>query len=232
MRVFAGPLLATASGDWQFVIPFAIMLATSVAASLATAQTVPLTATKTRVTYEVRPSGAIVLTQEERGPFSRNSDGDEATQLKRIRNGQPVPGSSLINRHKEAKSYIINDAQRQYTVKPWSGNPAATTEANAQSPPPVTRTIAGIKCVAVSMRDDKTGRVVGKNWISPEYGIAVRSERDVVDPQTGQLIGLVVEELADIQLGVAPEPMVFTIPAGYTETGPQHFPLRRTSHGF
>jgi hypothetical protein len=62
MRVFAGPLLATASGDWQFIMPSAIMLATSVVASLATAQTIPLTATKTRVTYEVRPSGAIVLT--------------------------------------------------------------------------------------------------------------------------------------------------------------------------
>ena len=219
MRVFAGPLLATVSVYWQFITPFACMLATSVAASLATAQTIPLTATKTRVTYQVRSSGAIVLTQEERGTFSRNSDGDEATHLQRIRNGQPVPSSSLVNHRKEAKSYLINDAQRQYTVTPWSGNPATTGEANAQSAPPVTRTIAGIKCVAVSMRDDKTGRVLGKNWISPEYGIAVRSERDVLSLQAGQLIGLVVEEIADVQLGVAPEPMVFTIPAGYTEVG-------------
>ena len=116
-------------------------------------------------------------------------------------------------------SYLIDDARQQYRVVPWSESLALlTNEARRQSTAAVTRTIDGIKCVAVPVRED-TGKIVGKDWVSPEYRIKVRSEMDVLSPQTGAVIGLVVEELTEIHIGAAPDPSEFTIPSGYKLLG-------------
>lgn len=72
--------------------------------------------------------------------------------------------------------------------------------------------------MAVPVRDD-TGKIVGKDWVSPEFGMTVRSEMDVLSPQTGAVIGLVVEELTKIRSGVAPDSGEFTIPAEYKQVG-------------
>jgi hypothetical protein len=134
-----------------------------------------------------------------------------------VKNGQFAPGTSQINRRKEGKSYIIDDERQQYSVTLWAGNLAVAAEGKSPSTPAVTRTIGGIKCVAVPLRDGKTGQTIGKGWISLEYGITVRSEADALNSQTGQPVGLVVEELSDIQVGVAPDPSAFDIPSEYKE---------------
>jgi hypothetical protein len=197
MRRFVVPLLATA-----LAFPQAAPTLTAVTA---------LTATKTRVTYAIIPGGGFTLKLEERGTFSRNSAGDEATHLKVIRDGQATPGSSEIRQRKEGLSHVIDDARQQYRVLPWPESKALTNEAERQSTPAVTRTIDGIKCVAVPVRDN-TRKIVGTDWVSPDHGITVRSEMDVLSPQTGALIGLVVEELAEIHIGAAPDPGAFAIP--------------------
>ena len=71
--------------------------------------------------------------------------------------------------------------------------------------------------VAVAVQDG-TGKVIGKNWVSPDHRITVRSEMDVMNPQTGAATGLVVEELADIHIGVEPDPGEFSIPPAYKQT--------------
>lgn len=109
-----------------------------------------------------------MLKLEERGTFSRNSAGDEATHLKVIRDGQATSGSSVIGQRKEGLSYVIDDARQQYRVVPWPESKAVTNEAERQSTPAVTRTIDGIKCVAVPVRDN-TGKIVGKDWVSPDH---------------------------------------------------------------
>jgi hypothetical protein len=122
----------------------------------------------------------------------------------------------VITQRREGFSYVIDDARQRYRVVIWPESQAFPTEAERQSTPAVTRTIDGIKCVAVPVRDD-TGKIVGKDWVSPEYLITVRSEMDVLSPQTGAVIGLVVEELTEIRIGVAPDSGEFTIPAGYKQ---------------
>jgi hypothetical protein len=82
----------------------------------------------------------------------------------------------------------------------------------------VTRTIEGLKCVAVPVQNSE-GRSVGTDWVSREYDITIRSERDILSPQTGLVTGLVVEELTDIRLGVEPSTEDFTMPAGYKQVG-------------
>ena len=47
----------------------------------------------------------------------------------------------------------------------------------------------------------------------------MRSETDVLSPQSGAVIGLVVEELAEIHIGAAPDPGAFAIPGGYKRVG-------------
>jgi hypothetical protein len=217
MRRF-GPLLATVSAFLQPVTPFTTVMATDIAAAQTSAQTVPLTATKTRVTYSIGPAGGYTLKLEERGAFSRNSGGDEAAHLKVIRDGQLAPGSSVINQRREKISYVIDDARRQYRVVPWPGSPALTNEAGRQATTAVTRTIDGVKCVSVPVRDS-TGKILGKDWVSPDYGITVRSEIDELSPQTGAVIGLMVEELTEIQIGATPDPAAFIVPPGYKEVG-------------
>jgi hypothetical protein len=214
MRRF-GPLLATVSAFLQPVTPFTTVMTTAIAAQTS-AQIVQLTATKTRVTYSIGPAGGYTLKLEERGAFSRNSGGDEATHLKVIRDGQLASGSSVINQRKERISYVIDDARQQYRLVPWSGSPALTNEAERQSTPAATRTIDGVKCVSVPVRDS-TGKIVGKGWVSPDYGITVRSEIDELSSQTGAVIGLMVEELTEIQIGATPDPAAFIIPPGYKE---------------
>jgi hypothetical protein len=217
MRVRAVPLLATVCAFSQSISPLIFTLACGLATILASAQTVPLTATVTRITYTISADGGITLSREERGSFFRNSDGDEATHVQVMKNGQFASGTSRINRRKEGKSYIIDDERQQYSVTLWAGNLAVAAEGKSPSTPAVTRTIGGIKCVGVPLRDGKTGETIGKGWISLEYGITVRSEADVINSQTGQPVGLVVEELSDIQVGVAPDPSAFDIPSGYKE---------------
>ena len=153
---------------------------------------------------------------EERGTFSRNSAGDEVTHLKVIRDGHATVGTSLINKRREGMSYVIDDARQQYRIVPWPESPAATSKVEREPGPVVTRTIGGLKCVAVAVRDS-TGKVVGKDWVSPDYSITVRSERDLLNQETGAVIGLVVEELSDIHVGVTPDPSAFAIPPGYSE---------------
>lgn len=197
MRGFAGLLLAAVSAYPQAAPP-------------------SLTATKTRDTYAIGPAGGITLRLAERGTFSRNSAGDEATHLKVIRDDQATSESSVISLRKEGRSYVIDDARQQYRVVPWPESPALTNEAERKSTPAATGTIDGIKCVAVPVRDG-TGKVISKNWVSPDYGITVRSEMDVLNPQTGAAIGLVVEELTEIHIGASPDPGEFTIPPGYKQ---------------
>jgi hypothetical protein len=182
MRPFVVPLLATALAFPQAAPPLTAVTATGEAAQ-AGPQTPPLTATKTRVTYAIGPGGGFTLKLEERGTFSRNSAGDVATHLKVIRDGQATPGSSVIGQRKEGLNYLIDDARQQYRVMPWPESKVLTNEAERQSTPAVTRTIDGIKCVAVPVRDN-TGKIVGKDWVSRDHGIAVRSEMDVLSPQT------------------------------------------------
>lgn len=219
MRVRAVPLLATVSASSQSVSPCSFALASALAINLVSAQTIPLTATITRITYTISTSGGITLTlsREESGTFSRDAEGDEASHMQVMKNGEFLPGTSLINRRTEGKSYIINDARRQYRVTPWTGGLSAAAELKSRSTAAVTRTIGGIKCVAAPLRDGKTGQTIGKGWISPQYGITVRSETDLLNQQTGQVVGLVVEELSDIQIGVVLDPRAFAIPAGYKE---------------
>ena len=201
---FAGLLFATVSAFPQ-PVPRPATAAAARGPTQASGPVVPLTATKTRVTYSIGPAGGVRLKLEERGTFARNSVGDEATHLKVIRGGKAALGSSVISQRKEAMSYVIDDARRQYRVVPWT--PPLTNEADRQSTPPtsetptVTRTIDNIKCVAVSAQDS-AGKVIGKNWVSLDHGIRVRSEMDVLNPQTGAAIGLVVEELTAIHIGV------------------------------
>ena len=126
-----------------------------------------------------------------------------------------LPGRA---QRKEGLSYVIDDARQQYRVVPWPESKAVTNEAERQSTPAVTRTIDGIKCVAVPVRDN-TGKISGKDWVSPDHGITVRSEMDVLSPQTGAVIGLVVEKLAEIHIGAAPDPGAFAIPGGYKRVG-------------
>ena len=219
MRRFAVPLLATVSAFPQAVSPVSSGTATGIAAAQPSGQATPLTATRNRVTYSIGPGEGITLKLEERGTFARNSVGDEAAHLKVIRDGHAAPGSSVISQRKEGFSYLIDDARQQYRVVPWSESLAVlTNEARRQSTPAVTRTIDGINCVAVPVQED-TGKIVGKAWVSPEYRIKVRSEMDVLSPQTGAVIGLVVEELTEIHIGAAPDPSEFTIPAGYKLLG-------------
>jgi hypothetical protein len=217
MRMVADPMMVAVLGCCQAAIILALIAPSSGFAAGLGVQTTAVSASETRVTYTIRASGAILLTQEERGTFFRSADGDEAIRLSTLRNGQPTSSTRLIHRQKEGKSYFINDALRQYRVSPWSGVPALTGEGDPQSTPAVTRTIAGIKCVAAPLRDGATGQSIGKVWISPEYGVAIRSETDLIDRKTGQAIGLIVEELSDIQTGTAPDLSVFAIPAGYRD---------------
>ena len=60
---------------------------------------------------------------------------------------------------------------------------------------------------------------MGKDWVSLDYGITVRSEIDELSSQTGAVIGLMVEELTEIQIAAAPDPAAFIIPPGYKEVG-------------
>jgi hypothetical protein len=220
MRRFAVLVLAAVS-----VFPQAVPRLTMAAATNGPAQvnapTTPLTAKKTRVTYSIGSAGGFRIKVEERGTFARSSAGDEATHLKVIRDGQSAAGSSVISQRKEGVRYLIDDANRRYTLVPWI--PSPTNEADRESTlptpdtPTVTRTIGGIKCVAVPVQDS-AGKIIGKNWMSPDHGITVRSEMDVMNPQTGATIGLVVEELTDIHIGVEPDPGEFTIPPGYKQT--------------
>jgi hypothetical protein len=62
---------------------------------------------------------------------------------------------------------------------------------------------------------DSGGKVVGKDWISLDHGITVRSERDVLSRQTGSVTGLVVEELTEIRIGAEPDPGEFAIPTQF-----------------
>lgn len=199
MRGFAGLLLAAVSAYPQAAPP-------------------SLTATKTRDTYTVGPAGGITLRLEERGTFSRNSAGDEATHLKVIQDGQATSGSSVISLRKEGRSYVIDDARQQYRVVPWPESPVLTNEAERKSTQAVTRTIDGVKCLAMPARDS-AGKIVGKNWVSPDYAITVRSEMDVWSPQTDAIVGLVVEELTQIRIGATPDPGAFAIPPGYKQVG-------------
>jgi hypothetical protein len=109
MRLFAVLLLAAVS-----VFPQAVPRLTTASAingpGQANALTNPLTAKKTRVTYSIGSAGGFRIKLEERGTFARNSIGDEATHLKVIRDGQAVPGSSVVSQRKEGVSYLINDA--------------------------------------------------------------------------------------------------------------------------
>jgi hypothetical protein len=166
MRGFAGLLLAAVSAYPQAAPP-------------------SLTATKTRDTYAVGPPGGITLRLEERGTFSRNSAGDEATHLKVIRDGQTTSGSSVISLRKEGRSYVIDDAGQQYKVVPWPESLVLTNEAERKSTPAVIRAIDGVKCLAMPARDS-AGKIVGKNWVSPDYAITVRSEMDVWSPPNGR----------------------------------------------
>ena len=213
MRCFAVPLLSAVSA-FPLALPGASFLATTaIGPTQPFIQTVPVTATKTRITYSLGPTGGIRLLLEERWTFSRNGDGDEAIHLKVIRDGHALPGSSVISQRKEGLRYVLDDARQQYKVLPWS--PIATVnEADRQATPSVTRVIDGIKCVAATVRDS-AGKAVGKDWVSPDYRITVRSEMDVVDAQTGLLTGLVVEELTEMRIGEAPDPSAFIIPIGY-----------------
>ena len=103
---------------------------------------------------------------------------------------------------------MIDDARQQYRIVPWLERPALSNEAERQSTPGVTRTIDGIKCGAVPVLDS-AGKIVGKDF-SLDHGITVRSEMDVLSPQTGAVIGLVVEELTEIRIGAEPDPGAFT----------------------
>ena len=67
----------------------------------------------------------------------------------------------------------------------------------------------------VSVNRHGSGTIVGKNWVSEEYGITVHSEMDVLSPQTGIVTGLAVEEFTDIQIGVALDSGEFVVPTGY-----------------
>jgi hypothetical protein len=216
MRRYVVSLLAAVSAFSQAAPPVVPVKATSGSTALASAQTTSLTSTKTRTTYGIGHAGGITLKLEERGTFSRNSVGDEATHLKVIRDGQATAGTSLINKRKDSMSYVIDDARQQYRIVPWPDSPAGTSEVERQLGTVVTRTINGIKCVAVPARDS-SGKTTGKDWISPDYGITVRSERDVLNQETGAAIGLIVEELSDIQVGATPDPSGFAITLGYKE---------------
>jgi hypothetical protein len=116
MRVRAVRLLATVCAFSQSISLLIFTLACSLATILASAQTVPLTATVTRIRYTISADGGITLSQEERGSFSRTSDGDEATHVQVVKNGQFAPGTSRRG-GREVSVYTGGDPHyRRYQV--------------------------------------------------------------------------------------------------------------------
>ena len=68
MRVRADPLLATVSAFSQSISPLIFTLACGLATILASAQTVPLTATVTKITYTISADGGITLYVQNESP--------------------------------------------------------------------------------------------------------------------------------------------------------------------
>lgn len=180
---------------------------------LAAAESTPIIATRTNSTYAVNEAGQLTLIRQETGTWVRAADGSEATHMQEAKDGQPTGSLTmgLITSRGNNQTIAINYRTKQYLVQP--AGPA---------PPPLqvkpgmeSRVINGVYSVALPVRDRKTGEVTGKGWFSPDYKITTRNEFDVTIPASGKKIHI-VDELSNVQVGVAPDAQQFAIPSGFS----------------
>src|SRR5579875_3419046 len=180
--------------------------------SLAAPVTTPITAKMTSTTYEVGGNGQTSIISQESGTFARRADGSEVTRFLDPSTGQPRTAAIRAN----GQSIVIKYLSKRYTV--GASSPLAPDAVPfIQKPGMESQTINGIYVVGISITDGKTGQVVGKAWFSPDYKITVRTETERTSAVTGKTIRM-VQEMSDIQIGAAPDPNLFTVPAGFTAT--------------
>lgn len=163
------------------------------------------------------------------GILDKAAEKETRLLIKVIQDGQAAPGTRVINHHKDRISYVIDDARHQYRVVPWHETSPFTNKTERPSGPLVTALGQLREYKDFFDADNRRHQVSGRarprrhrKDRRKRLGLVglrdpVRSEMDVLNPQTGTIMGLVVEELSDIQVGVTPDPSAFRIPPGYRE---------------
>jgi hypothetical protein len=181
------------------------------AAAIAAGVTTPITATMTMTWYEVDGNGQSTMVHQENGTFGRSSDGSEVTRWLDLNTHQPTTGVITA----KGQSVSVKYASKQYRVS--GSSPFAPYAIPFKLKPGMeTQTINGVNTVANPIFDGKTQQIIGKNWFSPDYKINIRNESTTITP-TGKTLRI-VSEMSNVQVGVEPDPSLFTVPADFTPT--------------
>ena len=170
----------------------------------------PVTITKTRITYKVDANGQLTPSQTDHVTFARASDGREVTRSYLIVNGQIVPTSALIRDN--GRATLVSYDKKTYRAFAQPAPPSPQLILNQKGERQV---YSGVTCVVIPMRDRTTGQQTGSACHSPEYGIPLHSDMEVIAP--GGVKIRIVEELTSIRSG-EPDAREFDIPAGFQAT--------------